>query len=56
LLQDIFWDAQSHRGMPYMIVGDLNGHPEDFEVLKEMMGENAIHDVGAVEHKAGQPC
>ena len=40
--------------MPYVVVvGDLNGEPEHFSSLRDQMGAGSLHDIRAMEVRAG---
>ena len=39
---------------PFLIMGDLNGVPEDFDSLNGLMDGGQLHDLGAMGTKAGE--
>ena len=47
-------DVRRAKSQPHLIVGDLNGMPEDFQQLSEVMSKAMLHDVGAMATKAGK--
>ena len=47
-------DARLIKDQPYIIVGDLNGEPKDFENTRAMRGCGQLHDVGTIRTKAGR--
>ena len=54
ILKEINLDARRAKNQPRLIVGDLNGMPEDFQELEAVMDKAMSHDVGAMPTKAGQ--
>ena len=46
IMREISLDVRRTRNPPYWIVGDLNGEPEEFQDLKEVMDKEILHDVG----------
>ena len=53
MMEEIRKDARMIKNQPYLITGDLNGLPQDFDVLGKMCAQGDLHDVGALETVAG---
>ena len=45
MMEEIRKDAQMIKNQPYLITGDLNGLPPDFDVLPNMCAQGDLHDV-----------
>ena len=54
ILNEISTDVCRAKHQPHLIVGDMNGMPEDFQQLSEVMSNAMLHAVGAMATKAGQ--
>ena len=49
MMGEIQKDARMVKNQPFLITGDLNGLPQDFNVLERMCAASDLHDVGTME-------
>ena len=56
IFKAILQELEYFGDIPHFIMGDMNGEPDDFPMLKILLDGHHWTDVGSVADTWGQPC